>query len=42
VNSPEEVEQVIADAKAGGKEAILLRIKSGERTVFVPLSLARS
>jgi len=42
VNSPAEVEQVIADAKAGGKEAILLRIKSGERTVFVPLSLARS
>jgi serine protease Do len=42
VSSPEEVEQVIADARSGGKEAILLRIKSGERTVFVPLSLARS
>jgi serine protease Do len=42
VTSPAEVEKVIADAKSGGKEAILLRIKSGERTLFVPLSLARS
>jgi serine protease Do len=42
VTSPAEVEKKVADAKAGGKEAVLLRIKSGERTVFVPLSLARS
>ena len=42
VTSPAEVEKVIADARSGGKEAILLRIKSGERTLFVPLSLARS
>jgi serine protease Do len=42
VASPDEVEQKIAAARSDGKEAILLRIKSGERTLFVPLSLARS
>ena len=42
VTSPAEVEKKVADAKAGGKEAVLLRIKSGDRTQFVPLSIARS
>lgn len=42
VASPGDVEKKIADAKAGGKDAVLLRIKSGDRTQFVPLSIARS
>jgi serine protease Do len=42
VTSAGDVEKKIADAKAGGKEAVLLRIKSGDRTLFVPLSIARS
>jgi serine protease Do len=42
VTSPGDVEKRFADAKAGGKQAVLLRIKSGDRTQFVPLSIARS
>ena len=40
VSSPREVEQKIADAKAGGLKAVLLRVKSGERMEFVALSFA--
>ncbi len=40
VTSPREVEQKIADAKAGGLKAVLLRVKSGDRTEFVALSFA--
>jgi serine protease Do len=42
VNSAQEVEDKIAAAKASGKEAVLLRIQSGERPTFVPLTFARS
>ncbi len=42
VTSASEVEAKIAEAKASGKEAVLLRIKSGERPTFVPLTFARS
>ena len=43
VNSPEEVEQRIADAKTEGLKAVLFRIQSGDRTQFVALTLvARS
>ncbi len=42
VTTPREVEQQIADAKASGLKAILLRVKSGDRIQFVALSFARS
>ena len=40
VTSPRDVEQKIADAKASGLKAVLLRVKSGERQEFVALSFA--
>lgn len=40
VSSPAAVEKMMADAKASGLKAVLLRIKSGERTRFVALSFA--
>jgi len=40
VASPRDVEQKIADAKAGGQKAVLLRVKSGDRMEFVALSFA--
>ncbi len=42
VNSPAEVEKMVADAKAGGHKAVLLRIKSGDQTQFVALTFART
>jgi serine protease Do len=42
VNSPAEVEAKVSDAKANGKEVVILRIQSGERPLFVPLTLSRS
>ena len=42
VTLPTDVEKQLADAKAAGQKAILLRIKSGERTQFVALSIAKS
>ena len=42
VATADEVEAKIADAKSGGKETVLLRIKSGDRPQFVPLTFARS
>lgn len=41
VTDPAAVEKVLADAKAGGLKAVLLRIKSGDRSRFVALSFAR-
>ena len=32
----------VADAKAGGQKAILLRVKSGDQTRYVALSFARA
>jgi serine protease Do len=40
VSSPRDVEQKIADAKASGLKAVLLRVKSGDRQEFVALSFA--
>jgi serine protease Do len=40
VSSPRDVEQKIAEAKAAGQKAVLLRVKSGDRTGFVALSFA--
>lgn len=42
VKTAAEVEAKIAEAKAGGKEAVLLRIRSGDRPTFVPLRFERS
>jgi serine protease Do len=42
VTGPSEVETAIASAKADGLKAILMRIKSGDRTRFVALSFART
>ena len=42
VTRPGEVEKRVADAKAGGLKAVLLRIKSGDQTRFVALSFARA
>lgn len=42
VTDPAQVEKKIADAKAGGQKAVLLRIQSGDRTQFVALSIAKS
>ena len=42
VSAPAEVEKKVADAKANGQKAILLRVKSGEQTRYVALSFART
>jgi serine protease Do len=42
VSDPAAVEKKMADAKAGGLKAVLLRVKSGEQTRFVALSFARA
>jgi serine protease Do len=41
VSKPADVESMIAKAKDGGLKAVLLRVKSGDRTQFVALSFAR-
>ena len=42
VSSPADVEKMVADAKAGGHKAVLLRIKSGDQTQFVALTFAQT
>jgi serine protease Do len=42
VASAADVEKKVAEAKAGGLKAVLLRIKSGDQTRFVALSFARA
>ncbi len=42
VSSPAQVEKMVADAKAGGHKAVLLRIKSGDQTHFVALAFAQT
>ena len=42
VTRPDEVESLIAQAKADGLRAVLLRVQSGDRAQFVALSFARS
>ena len=42
VTTPAEVEKMVADAKAGGHKAVLLRIKSGKQTEFVALTFAQT
>jgi len=39
---PAQVEKKVADAKASGLKAVLLRVKSGDQTRFVALSFART
>ena len=40
VNKPGDVESMVTKAKADGLKAVLLRVKSGDRTQFVALSFA--
>ena len=42
VSDPAAVEKKMADAKAGGLKAVLLRVKSGDQTRFIALSFARA
>jgi serine protease Do len=42
VSDPAAVEKKMADAKAGGLKAVLLRVKSGDQTRFVALSFAQA
>jgi serine protease Do len=42
VNDPAAVEKKLADAKASGLKAVLLRIKSGDQTRFVALPLTQA
>ena len=42
VSAPAELEKKVADAKATGQKAILLRVKSGDQTRYVALSFARA
>jgi serine protease Do len=42
VTAPADVEKRVADAKASGQKAILLRVKSGDQTRYVALSFARA
>lgn len=42
VGEPSQVDQMVAKAKADGLKAVLLRIKSGDRTQFIALSFART
>ena len=42
VKSPADVEKMVADAKAGGHKAVLLRVKSGDQTQFVALTFAKT
>jgi serine protease Do len=42
VNTPADVEKMVANAKAGGHKAVLLRIKSGDQTQFVALTFAQT
>ncbi|MBV9558058.1 MAG: Do family serine endopeptidase [Pseudolabrys sp.] len=42
VNSPADVRKEIADARSGGKRAVLMRVKSGENTKFVAVPLGNA
>jgi serine protease Do len=42
VKSPSDVDKIVSTAKADGLKAVLLRVKSGERTQFIALSFART
>jgi serine protease Do len=42
VSTPQDVEKAVADARAEGLKAVLFRIKSGDRTLHVALSFAKT
>jgi serine protease Do len=42
VSAPADVRKALSDARAEGKKSVLLRVKSGEATKFVALSLGRA
>jgi serine protease Do len=39
VESPDDVDRLVANAQGAGKQSVLVRIKSGETTQFIPLPL---
>jgi serine protease Do len=42
VSSPEEVRKALADARSKDKSSVLMRVKSGDSTKYVAVSLARA
>jgi serine protease Do len=42
VATPQEVEKAVSDARTGGLKAVLFRVKSGDRTLHVALSFAKT
>jgi serine protease Do len=42
VATPQEVEKAVSDARAEGLKAVLFRVKSGDRTLHVALSFAKT
>ncbi|MBN8996484.1 MAG: Do family serine endopeptidase [Rhizobiales bacterium] len=42
VKAPADIEKKVADAKAGGSKAVLLRVQSGDQTRYVALSFAHT
>lgn len=40
VASPDDVERLVANAQGAGKQSVLVRVKSGETTQFIPLPLS--
>jgi serine protease Do len=42
VTQPNDVEKSMADAKAGGRKSILLRVKSGDQTRYIALAFTRA
>jgi serine protease Do len=42
VSTPSDVRKALAEAKAGGKHSVLMRVKSGEEARFVTLPIDRS
>jgi serine protease Do len=42
VANAQDVEKAVAEARAGGLKAVLFRVKSGDRTLHVALSFAKT
>jgi serine protease Do len=40
VESPDDVDRLIANAQGAGKQSVLVRVRSGETTQFIPLPLS--
>jgi serine protease Do len=42
VSTPDDVRKALADARKGGKNAVLMRVKSGDNTRFVALPTGKA